>query len=196
MSSPPLNRSKQEPGLGTPAYVVLGMIFIGARTGYEVKQMVEQSTRFFWTISQAQIYPSLQHLEQAGLITGREDPQGRRRRRVFEITAAGQAELTGWLGRDDPMPFELRDTGMLKLFFADTLDRDQALALLHAVRRRSEDRVGLLRALEPVARAVEEQGYRYPRLTLELGIAVHQAMADVCADFERRSGGQPSVLTS
>jgi hypothetical protein len=95
MYPPPVNRAKQEPGLGTPAYVVLGMIFIGARTGYEVKQMVEQ----------------------AGLITGREDPQGRGRRRMFEITPAGRAELTGWLGRDDPMPFELRDTGMLKLFF-------------------------------------------------------------------------------
>src|ERR1700722_1599848 len=108
MAPPPLNRPKQEPSLGTPAYVVLGMIFIGARTGYEIKQMVEQSTRFFWTISQAQIYPSLQQLEQAGLITGREDPQGLRPRRVFEITAAGRAELIGWLGRDDPMPFELR----------------------------------------------------------------------------------------
>jgi PadR family transcriptional regulator AphA len=193
MFPPPVNRAKQEPSLGTPAYVVLGMIFIGARTGYEIKQMVEQSTRFFWTISQAQIYPSLQQLERAGFITGREDPQGRRRRRVFEITAAGRAELTGWLGRDDPMPFELRDTGMLKLFFADTLDHDQALALLHAVRQRSEDRVGLLRALEPVARAVEDEGYRYPLLTLELGIAVHQAMADVCAAFERRQAAEPAT---
>jgi DNA-binding PadR family transcriptional regulator len=152
--------------------------------------MVEQSTRFFWTISQAQIYPSLRQLEEAGLITGREDPQGRRRRRVFEITAAGRAELAGWLGRDDPMPFELRDTGMLKLFFADTLDDEQALALLHAVRRRSEDRVALLRGPEPVARAVEEHGYRHPLLTLELGIAVHQAMADVCAAFERRQAAE------
>ena len=193
MSSPPVHRARQEPGLATPAYVVLGMIVIGARTGYEIKQMVEQSTRFFWTISQAQIYPSLQQLEQAGLITGREDPQGRRRRRVFEITAAGRAELIGWLGRDDPMPFELRDTGMLKLFFADALDHDQAQALLHAVRRRSEDRAGLLRALEPVARAVEEQGYRHPLLTLELGIAVHQAMADVCAAFERRQAAEPAT---
>jgi PadR family transcriptional regulator AphA len=193
MFPPPVNRAKQEPSLGTPAHVVLGMIFIGARTGYEVKQMVEQSTRFFWTISQAQIYPSLQQLEEAGFITGREDPQGRRRRRVLEITPAGRAELTSWLGRDDPMPFELRDTGMLKLFFADTLDYDQALALLHAVRQRSEDRVGLLRALEPVARAVEEQGYRYPLLTLELGIAVHQAMADVCAAFERRQAAEPAT---
>lgn len=193
MATLPVNQATTAPDLGTPAYVVLGMIVIGARSGYEIKQMVEQSTRFFWTISQAQIYPSLRQLEEAGLITGREDPQGRRRRRVFEITTAGRAELAGWLGGDDPMPFELRDTGMLKLFFADTLDDEQALALLHAVRRRSQDRVALLRGLEPVARAVEEQGYSHPMLTLELGIAVHQAIADVCAAFERRQVAEPAT---
>jgi PadR family transcriptional regulator AphA len=193
MSSPAARRATTEPELGTPAHVVLGMIYIGARTGYEIKQMVEQSIRFFWTISQAQIYPSLRQLEEAGLITGREDPQGRRPRRVFEITAAGRAELAGWLDRDDPMPFELRDTGMLKLFFADTLEPDQALALLHAVRRRSEERVVLLRALEPVARAVEDQGYQHPGLTLEFGIAVHRAIIDVCAAFEHRQAAGPQA---
>ena len=102
MPTPPVTRVTTAPDLGTPAYVVLGMIVIGARTGYEIKQMVEQSTRFFWTISQAQIYPSLGQLEQAGLVAGREDPQGRRRRRVFEITAAGRALPPGQPDADQP----------------------------------------------------------------------------------------------
>jgi hypothetical protein len=51
------------------------------------------------------------------------------------------------------MPLELRDTGMLKLFFADGLDQDQAVALLHSVRERSEHRAAMLRAIEPVAKA-------------------------------------------
>ena len=178
--------SPEAPELGTPAYVVLGMVHLGAQSGYEIKQMVEQSIRFFWTISPAQVYPSLQRLERAGLVTGREDPQGRRPRRVFETTAAGRAVLTQWVSRDEPMPFELRDTGMLKLFFADALDHDQAQALLRAVRRRSEDRISALRAIEPAAKAASDRGYRYPLLTLDLGIAFHQAMIEVCADFERR----------
>ena len=61
-------------------------------------------------------------LESAGLITGRADPQGRRPRRVFETTQAGEAALRDWLTRDEPMLFELRDTGLLKIFFADALD--------------------------------------------------------------------------
>src|SRR5271154_2689062 len=100
------------PKLGPPDYVVLGMVRQGARSGYAIKQAVELSIRFFWTISQAQIYPSLEQLERAGLITGRSEPQGKRQRRVYEITAAGEATLAQWLRSEEPMPFELRDIAM------------------------------------------------------------------------------------
>jgi hypothetical protein len=84
------------------------------------------------------------------------------------------------------MLFELRDTGLLKIFFADALDPAQALTLLQALRQRSADRVRTLRDIEPAARAAEADGNLYPGLTLRLGIAYHQAIDDVCADFERR----------
>jgi PadR family transcriptional regulator, regulatory protein AphA len=169
--------------LGPPAYVVLGMVRLGARSGYEIKQAVELSIRFFWTISQAQIYPSLERLEDAGLIEGRSEPRGKRPRRVYDITEAGEAALAEWLRRQEPMPFELRDIGMVKLFFADALDRDDALLLLAAVKGRSEERVATLREIEPAAQLIEDQGNTHPLLTLRMGIAFHQAMIDVCQEF-------------
>lgn len=169
--------------LPVPAYVVLGMISLGAQSGYEIKQGVERSIRFFWTISQAQIYPSLQRLEREGLITGREVPTGRRRRRIFEITGAGRAELRAWLAGTEPIPFELRDVGMLKLFFADLSSSSDAQELLEAVRRRSQERVDTLTAIRPDAAEIAAQGAGHPLLTLEMGIAFHQAMVDVCASF-------------
>lgn len=172
-------------GLGAPGYVVLGMVGLGARSGYEVKQMVGQSIRFFWTISPVQIYPSLQRLERAGYITGRAEPRGRRPRRVYEITGAGREALRDWLREAGPMPWELRDIGLVKLFFADTLGPGEAAGLLEAVRRRSEERVAALREVEPVAEAVSEQGDVYPMLTLRMGLAVHQAMIDACDEFAR-----------
>jgi PadR family transcriptional regulator AphA len=171
--------------LGHPAYVVLGMIRLGARSGYEIKQAVELSVRFFWTISQAQIYPSLERLERRGLINGKSEPLGKRRRRTFTITKAGQTALREWLRLQEPMPFELRDIGLIKLFFADALDRDDALALLIAVKRRSEERLATLESIEPAAHSTEREGNIYPLLTLRMGIAVHQAMADVCGEFEQ-----------
>jgi PadR family transcriptional regulator, regulatory protein AphA len=172
-------------GLTAPAYVVLGMVGLGAKSGYEIKQRVEQSIRFFWTISPVQIYPSLQRLEQAGLITGRADPQGKRRRRSYEITDAGRTALREWLLRPDPMPFELRDTGLLKLFFADSLDPAQSLGLLTAISQRSEQRLATLRAIEPIALEAREQGNLYPLLTLRMGIAFHQAIVDTCQELPR-----------
>ena len=62
--------------LSTTAYVILGMLRLGAESGYDIKKAVEVSTRFFWTISEAQIYPTLALLDEQGLIDGRDAPQG------------------------------------------------------------------------------------------------------------------------
>jgi DNA-binding PadR family transcriptional regulator len=161
------------------------MIRLGARSGYEIKQTVELSIRYFWTISQAQIYPSLQRLEQDGLVRGHSEPRGNRPRRVFEITEKGEAALATWLAEPTPVPFELRDVGLLKLFFADALPPSEAGTLLSTIRRRSEERVSALRAIEPIAQQAKAEGNAYPLLTLRMGIAYHQAMIDTCTDFER-----------
>jgi PadR family transcriptional regulator, regulatory protein AphA len=181
--------TRHSPTLDSAAYLVLGMIRLGARSGYEIKQTVELSLRFFWTISPAQIYPSLERLERAGLIKGKSEPLGKRRRRTFTITSTGNTVLRDWLRQRGPIPFELRDIGLVKLFFADALDKDEALALLDAVKRRSEERIATLRSIEPVAAVTEQDGNVYPMLTLRMGIAFHQAMLDVCKEFEQKIFG-------
>ena len=195
-AAPRDSEATPELDLAAPAYVVLGMVGLGARSGYEIKQRVAQSIRFFWTISPVQIYPSLQQLEEAGLITGQSEPQGRRPRRVYEITGRGRAALRQWLQRADPMPFELRDLGMVKLFFADALQPRDARDLLAAIRDRSEQRLATLQDVEPIALDVQQQGNLYPLLTLRIGLAYHQAIVDVCQEFERDVAAEPVGGTS
>ncbi|HWF17365.1 MAG TPA: PadR family transcriptional regulator [Acidimicrobiales bacterium] len=166
-----------------PAYVVLGMVSLGARSGYEIKQDVERSIRFFWTISQAQIYPCLRRLEHEGFVMGTDQPAGRRRRRLYKITDSGQEVLRSWLTAAEPIPFELRDVGLLKLFFADALSPAEAGTLLAVVRRRSEERVATLSAIRTAAYELRDDGNAFPLLSLEMGIAFHEAMAEVCARF-------------
>ena len=50
--------------------VILGMIALGRQTGYDIKQLVDKSTRHFWSASYGQIYPELRRLEEQGLIRG------------------------------------------------------------------------------------------------------------------------------
>lgn len=171
--------------LNSSDYVVLGMTGLGARSGYEIKRTVELSIRFFWTISPAQVYPSLAKLEQAGLLTGSDEPQGNRRRRVYAHTDEGARTLREWLTRAEAMPFELRDIAMVKLFFADSLDTADADRLLAQVRSRSEERAAALRAIRPDAEEAARVGNAHPLLTLEMGIAHHEAIVNVCSRFER-----------
>ena len=74
--------------LSKTSYVILGMLRLGRRTGYEIKALVDVSTRFFWAASYGQIYPELARLEELGLVKGEEDRTNGRRRKAYELTHA------------------------------------------------------------------------------------------------------------
>ena len=118
--------------LSPTARVILGLLRLGPHTGYEIKQTTDRSTRFFWGASYGQIYPELRRLEGAGLAVAVDEPRGAVRRRVYRITPAGEDAVREWLLADDE-DFEIRDEGLLKLFFGAALTRDELLVL---VRRR------------------------------------------------------------
>src|SRR5438067_10143487 len=98
--------------------VILGMIAFGKQTGYDIKQLVDKSTRHFWAASYGQIYPELRRLEQQGLIRGRPEPTGDRARKVYELTEAGVDALRDWLSSGEEPLYEVRDEGLLKMFFS------------------------------------------------------------------------------
>ena len=169
--------------LSKTAYVVLGMLRLGRRTGYEIKSLVDVSTRFFWAASYGQIYPELKRLEEAGLVTGTDDDSDGRRRRAYDLTQAGERALHDWLTADAPLSLELRHEGALKLFFADALDVDEQLALvrrMRAVHERSRDE---LRALHPDPEPAPDK--RSPRRVLEWGIELNEFYVDWCDRVER-----------
>src|SRR5579862_5513458 len=112
MSSP----TPYEPSL--TGRVICGMITLGRRTGYDIKQFVDKTTRHFMAISYGQLYPELKRLEEAGLVAGSAEPTGGRSRTVYQLTDAGRQALADWLESDDDLLYELRDEGMLKLFFS------------------------------------------------------------------------------
>jgi PadR family transcriptional regulator, regulatory protein AphA len=120
--------------LTATARVILGLLGFAPRTGYDVKRVTDVSTRFFWRASYGQIYPELKGLEAAGLVGARDEPHGRRRRRVFELTPSGEAALGEWLrGTEDV--YELRDEGLLRLFFGEQLSHAELVEVAGRRRR-------------------------------------------------------------
>jgi PadR family transcriptional regulator, regulatory protein AphA len=127
--------------------VVLGLLALKPRSGYDIKTVVDRSTRFFWAASYGQIYPELKRLEEEGLIEGEDRPNGGRSRRVYKLTPDGREALVEWL-LGDTVTIELRDESLLRLFFADALPHEQALMLLEGRKRGHQQYVDVLRAIE------------------------------------------------
>jgi DNA-binding PadR family transcriptional regulator len=161
--------------------VVLGLLWHGPLSGYDMKAVVDRSTRFFWAASYGQIYPELRRLEKQGLIEGEDAPNGGRSRRVYRLTAAGRNALREWL-LGSTTTIEYRDESLLRLFFADALPREQTLELLEGRKRGHESYLEILRAIgEPPATDPSSD-----ELVLQWGIDFNEWGAKWCEQQLRR----------
>jgi PadR family transcriptional regulator, regulatory protein AphA len=160
--------------LSPTSYVVLGSIAIrGPSTSYDLKRFVELTLGHFWSFAHSQLYAEPERLARAGLLGEDREPNGRRRR-TYTITPAGRQALDGWLNEPTPDQPELRDPGLLKLFFTELADEDEFLALIHeqaAVHR------SLLARYEALWRRYGERpDYARRNLPLQAGLGVERAL--------------------
>jgi PadR family transcriptional regulator, regulatory protein AphA len=153
--------------LSATARVILGLVKFTPRTGYDIKRVTDFSTRFFWRASYGQIYPELRGLEKAGLVRAREEPHGRRQRRVYELTAKGERALSDWLEGTDTL-YEVRDEGLLRLFFGELLSEEQLLDLVRSRRAWYEDSGALFRGIAAQLGDVEGPSGEVLRYGIEL----------------------------
>ena len=163
------------------SYVVLGLIEReGASTPYDLKRHVAATIGHFWSFPHALLYKEPPRLVELGLLTEERETDGRRRR-LFSITGRGRAAIRGWLATPAHAPTELRDAGLLQLFFADlgspgdgrALARAQLAIHRAALARYEDDRraEGALNGSVGAARTVE----RWRGVTLPMGILYERA---------------------
>jgi PadR family transcriptional regulator AphA len=167
--------------LSPTAYVILGMVSREPRTGYEIKAAVDNTTRFFWAASYGQIYPELKRLSEAGLVEGVDASQGDRKRTRYAITSDGRAELKDWL-RKPPEASEMREEGLLKLFFSGVLKPAEAVETLRAMRKRRLELCERLRAME--LQKLENVEDPFPLMVLRAGIEFNEWFAEWCERME------------
>lgn len=142
-----------DPELTHTSYLLLGFLEGHPHSGYDIKQIADHSTRFFWQISYGQIYPELKRLAKMGLAEQEPGSRGGRTRHLYRITDAGRDALRAWLAHSGhPSGFEMRDELLLKLFFSDTAEPAAKRAILDQMRLREEATLAEFRAIEPHAR--------------------------------------------
>jgi len=100
-------------------HALLGLLVDGPKYGFQLRQEFEATTGDVWPLNVGQVYTTLQRLERDGLIAPldgadeREDQQ-----RGFQITPAGEAELSQWLNTPPDLVAPPRDELVIKVLVA------------------------------------------------------------------------------
>jgi PadR family transcriptional regulator AphA len=156
------------PRLSETSHIVLGMLeHVQSATPYDLKRIAELSTIQFWAVPHTQLYSECARLAREGLLTEEQEQTGRRRRR-YSLTEQGRQALEIW--RSEPVGGgrELRDPGLLKLFFGADPGKLAADQLqVHEARLRSYEE---LHAAAAAADAADADVPRGAVLALEAGL--------------------------
>jgi DNA-binding PadR family transcriptional regulator len=180
------------PALTPVSYLVLGLIArAGSATPYDLKRFVSRSIGFFWPFPHSQLYAEPARLAELGLLAEEREQEGRRRR-TYAITDAGREALEEWLRQPVVEQPQMRDTGLLKLFFGAALDRDEVVALARAQERSHRERLAVYEALDS---SIPDDEAIFPRATLRMGLLCERAFVEfwsgIAADPPVSRSAQP-----
>ena len=165
----------EEVNLTPSSYIVLGMVSaFGPATSYDIHGWAEGSIGYFWPFSRAQLYAEPKRLADAGLLSESQEQEGRRRR-SYAMTKAGEAELTAWLKEPTQTPTEIRDLGLLKLYFSQLSTKENLVQLATQQAQVHQRRLEVYEQLQteladddraPFALVTLEMGARFERMAV------------------------------
>jgi DNA-binding PadR family transcriptional regulator len=115
---------------GNVRAAILALLSEQSMHGYQMIQELSRRSAGAWTPSPGSIYPTLQLLEDEGLVTSHQSPDGKR---MFEITDAGRAEAAKSSADAGERPWEQSGHGRRQMP-GDLLSaiRDTAVTLVYA----------------------------------------------------------------
>ena len=134
-------------------HILLGLLREPA-AGYDLKAVFDERISHFWSAEFGQIYPTLNRLEERGLLQSRVEPSDRGpNRRVYGLTEEGRRELLRWLS-SGPVVGTERFAYLAQLYFMDTLgDLHETCAFMTALKQRLNEWLGRLEAIESAVTA-------------------------------------------
>jgi PadR family transcriptional regulator AphA len=161
-------------------FAVLGLLSIRPMSGYDLKQVIEASTRNFWNESYGQIYPVLRELTASGLTVREDERKGTgRARHVYSLTPQGEEELQRWL--TSPVERQqVRNELLLKLFFGGQVPVEVSIEHVEKFRARQERALSRYEETERVMNArerLDDPNRKHWLITLSYGR--HQAEAAI-----------------
>lgn len=154
-------------------YAIMGLLQQGAKTGYVIRQVFEQTALGNYSSSPGTIYPALKKLERTGHVQKKALSEGEKEQ--FVLQKKGLEALSGWLKKElsEEVIDKRMDEVLLKFaFMEDLLSKEERLYFL-------QELSGYLKeSLETLKLFHQTQGQNlalHGRLALENGIAGQKA---------------------
>jgi PadR family transcriptional regulator, regulatory protein AphA len=166
-------------------YAILGILTTDCKSGYAIKQFIDQSLNHFWKISYGQIYPALKSIVEEGLAEVRiSSTRGKPDKNEYYLTSKGKETLKSWLEQPiKQLPVE-RNEILLKLFFSRHQPKERTLLLLESYKRDLETRYQTYAAIEQAISTHKEKSEdtMYWLFTLNYGKRIAEAAVAWCED--------------
>ena len=116
-------------------HTLLGLLYLEARTGYDLYKRIGQLEPLVEAATLRQIYPLLRRMADEGLVAYDREPQdGKPDRKVYRVTPRGEAEFMTWLRQPVALEGHSLYPLMLRCFFYGLLDSSFVVEQLEAAR--------------------------------------------------------------
>jgi DNA-binding PadR family transcriptional regulator len=115
-------------------HALLALLSEGPKYGLQLREEFEARTGEVWPLNVGQVYTTLQRLERDGLVES-DDSEATGPQKGFQITEAGQAELTEWLRTPPDLASPPRDELVMKVLVAVRLPGTDVREVIQAHRR-------------------------------------------------------------
>jgi PadR family transcriptional regulator AphA len=125
--------------LTTTSFAILGLLAVQPWSTYELTRQMDRSLGRIWPRAQSKLYEEPKKLVDLGLAAASTELVGRRPRTIYAITVPGRRALADWLQEPGAGPV-IEFEQLLKLFFAESGSRADALATLAAARAWARER--------------------------------------------------------
>jgi DNA-binding PadR family transcriptional regulator len=140
---------------------VLGLLKERPMHGYQLSRELSESLGGLWRVSYGSLYPTLRRLERDGAIESEAgDERGARRKKVYRITAAGEATFLDLL-QETPVDTQAEDARFrMRLAFFRYLAPETRIRLLERRRQSLQRRLSTLtESLRTGRRATDDYGH-------------------------------------
>lgn len=165
----------------TSYYVILGVLSLGASTGYDIKKKIEHEIGYFYKVSNGQVYPALKKLinqNAATCVTEKND--GRPDRKVYTITENGINILKHWINKSIDLQITNEDELLLKLYFGSLKPIGNNIALVEGFKTIKEKNLNIYNNLAESfnLKTINNLSGYYSYFTLRFGQLVAKAFID------------------